>query len=132
MDRLFTVDEANAMLPRVVSLLEALQASRMQLANVEADLARLHQRAHSNGKDHPDDAFSTLERRRDEAQARMRLELEALNATGCILKDLDTGLVDFPSMRDGRVVYLCWKLGEADIAFWHDIDAGFAGRTPLQ
>jgi hypothetical protein len=50
---------------------------------------------------------------------------------GCILKDINTGLVDFPTVRKGREVFLCWQHGEPEIAFWHDVDAGFAGRQPL-
>ena len=54
-----------------------------------------------------------------------------LNNSGCILKDINTGLLDFPHMKDGREVYLCWKLGEKRIGFWHEIDAGYAGRKPI-
>ena len=50
---------------------------------------------------------------------------------GIVLRDLDSGLIDFPSVRDGREIYLCWIDGEDDIEFWHDLDAGFAGRQPL-
>ena len=59
-------------------------------------------------------------------------EISELEALGVQLKDLDRGLIDFPSLRDGRVVLLCWQLGEGDeLEWWHDMDAGFAGRTPL-
>ena len=59
-------------------------------------------------------------------------EMSELEALGVQLKDFDRGLVDFPSLRDGRVVLLCWQLGEGDeLEWWHDMDAGFAGRTPL-
>jgi hypothetical protein len=59
-------------------------------------------------------------------------EMSELEALGVQLKDFDRGLVDFPSLRDGRVVLLCWQLGEGDeLEWWHDLDAGFAGRTPL-
>ena len=59
------------------------------------------------------------------------MDLDQLAEWGIELKDLSTGLVDFPAMREGRVVYLCWRLGELQIAFWHDIETGFAGRQPL-
>ncbi len=61
----------------------------------------------------------------------LRDSLEELHAFGCELKDSDTGLIDFLSLRDGREIYLCWRLGEERIAFWHDLDAGVAGRQPL-
>ena len=59
-------------------------------------------------------------------------EIAELEESGVQLKDFDRGLIDFPSLRDGRVVLLCWQLGEGDeVEWWHDMDAGFAGRTPL-
>jgi hypothetical protein len=59
-------------------------------------------------------------------------EMTELEVLGVQLKDFDRGLIDFPSLRDGRVVLLCWQMGEGDqLEWWHDIDAGFAGRTPL-
>jgi hypothetical protein len=57
--------------------------------------------------------------------------VRAINATGAILKDVNTGLVDFLAVRDGREVYLCWRYGEPEIQYWHDIEGGFAGRQPI-
>jgi hypothetical protein len=57
--------------------------------------------------------------------------VRAINATGAILKDVNSGLVDFLAVRDGREVYLCWRFGEPEIQYWHDIEAGFAGRQPI-
>ncbi len=57
--------------------------------------------------------------------------VRAIQMTGAILKDINSGLVDFPALREGREVYLCWRYGEPDIQFWHDIEAGFAGRQPI-
>ncbi len=61
----------------------------------------------------------------------LRESLVGLQAMDVVLRDLETGLVDFPSLRDGREVYLCWQEGEDEIAFWHEVDAGMAGRRPL-
>lgn len=61
----------------------------------------------------------------------LREEVEWIAGEGVILRDPETGLVDFPSRREGRVVYLCWKLGEDEIAHWHEVDSGFGGRKPL-
>jgi hypothetical protein len=61
----------------------------------------------------------------------LRNTMEALQAFGCELKDPDTGLIDFLSLRNGQAVYLCWRLGEERIAFWHHLHTGFAGRQPL-
>ena len=66
-----------------------------------------------------------------EAMRSLRDEVERFSNEGIILRDVETGLVDFPSTREGRLVYLCWKLGEDGVSFWHDVDAGFPGRRPL-
>jgi hypothetical protein len=66
--------------------------------------------------------------RRDQAAARLRDRIEAVLETGCLVKDLDIGLVDFPTLLRGTEVYLCWKLGETGITFWHPVDEGFRGR----
>ena len=62
---------------------------------------------------------------------RFNASLSFIQELGCELKDLDQGLIDFPSYRDGKLVYLCWKRGEPRVEFWHDIEAGFAGRQRL-
>jgi hypothetical protein len=61
----------------------------------------------------------------------IREDLDQLAEWGIELKDLSTGLVDFPAMREGRIVYLCWRLGELQVAYWHDLETGFGGRQPL-
>ena len=119
------------MLPQVISLLEQLQASRKQLANLETDLTRLHWRGRRNGKEPHDDAFASLQERRDSALQTVNQQVNALRDLGCVIKDLDSGLIDFLSEREGRPVYLCWRLGEANIGFWHDLNVGYAGRQPL-
>jgi len=58
--------------------------------------------------------------------------VERVQSYGCQLKDMEMGLIDFPAIRDGREVYLCWKLGEEQIGYWHDVEAGYAGRQPLE
>jgi hypothetical protein len=69
--------------------------------------------------------------RRDDAAARLRECIEAVLETGCLVKDLDIGLVDFPTLLRGVEVYLCWKLGESGIAYWHGVDEGFRGRKAI-
>jgi hypothetical protein len=69
--------------------------------------------------------------RRDSAAAQLRDSMEAIEKLGCLLKDLDIGLADFPTLYRGREAYLCWKLGETAIRFWHGEDEGFAGRKPI-
>jgi hypothetical protein len=66
-----------------------------------------------------------------EAFLELQRTLGELQAMEVVLRDLERGLVDFPTLRDGREVYLCWEAGESEIGFWHDIDAGYGGRQPL-
>ena len=62
---------------------------------------------------------------------RMQAALQGVTALGCHVKDLETGLIDFPATREGRTVFLCWRLGENQVRYWHEIDSGFAGRLPI-
>jgi hypothetical protein len=121
--RHYTVDQANAALEWVAERLEKLRAAREQLSDEEARAA-LGEAAPSNGGGAPgrvvSDAFLQLQR-----------TLGELQAMEVVLRDLERGLVDFPAMRDGREVYLCWEAGESEIGFWHDVEAGYGGRRPL-
>ena len=72
-----------------------------------------------------------MEEKLSSIEASLAEDLFMVQALGVELKGIEQGLVDFPTMRDGRVVYLCWQLGEGTIAYWHEIDAGFSGRQPL-
>ena len=69
---------------------------------------------------------------REQAKEKVTQAVNEIHETGCVVKDLDEGLVDFPSLRDGQEVYLCWKLGEEHIGYWHGLTEGFAGRKPLE
>jgi hypothetical protein len=124
--KLFTVQEANELLPSVREILKRIQRSRRRLTSFgkEAKLAA-EGAEHGGGgmKDGP--LYASL-------LTSLTLEIAELEALGVQLKDFDRGLIDFPSLREGRVVLLCWQLGEGDeLEWWHDLEAGFAGRTPL-
>jgi hypothetical protein len=128
--KLFTLDEARAALPRLRALLGAMQERKARFDRHREALAILTTRGHDDG-DH-------LERPRRHHRAAVEAlaqELQDLIAQverlGAEVKGIEEGLIDFPAERDGRVVYLCWRAGEEDIAFWHDLDAGFRGRQPL-
>ncbi len=69
--------------------------------------------------------------RRDRSAERLKAAIEKVQESGCLVKDLDTGLVDFPTLFNGVEVYLCWKLGESGIHFWHGVEEGFRGRKPI-
>jgi hypothetical protein len=124
--KLFTVEEANALLPSVRGILQKLQRTRRRLAayHPEAKLAAEGAEQGGGGMSRGVQYAVVL--------THFTEEMSALEALGVQLKDFDRGLVDFPSLRDGRVVLLCWQLGEGDeLKWWHDMDTGFGGRTPL-
>lgn len=126
--RYFTVDEANALLPRLRAEVVALREGNRELAAARARLARFKALTRLNG--HADDALAT-ERRIGDLLRDLGARLDRLRALGVELKDLDNGTLDFPHWREGRVVYLCWHIGEELVAYWHETEAGFRGRQPL-
>ena len=122
--RLFTVEEANHMLPRLRRLLRRLIRHRQKLLHLNPEIQKARDNAENNGGSFSGGQYlSELLRFSECAQL--------IDGLGVIIKDLDVGLCDFPHMRDGRVVYLCWKLGEGDVSWWHEIETGFAGRRPI-
>jgi hypothetical protein len=125
--RLFTLDEANALLPRIRPLLESLRVIVDELNPLEARITEQEWRVRGNGRRVETELYRQAQRLRESA-ARQVGELQQL---GVELKDPRTGLIDFPCQREGRVVYLCWRLGESAVEFWHPLDTGFAGRRPL-
>ena len=127
--RLFTLDEAIFLLPTVRQLMTEIQAAKAEMDGLTTELERLMGLTGGNGHLAADIASS-----REEVQkAAMKLQkvIEELDGIGVELKGIDEGLVDFPSERDGRVINLCWRLGEETIAWWHELDTGFASRQPL-
>ena len=124
--KLFTIEEANALLPSVREILQRIQHSRRRLATYRRAAKLAAEGAEQGGGGMEGGAlYATL-------LTQFTAEMSELEALGVQLKDFDRGLVDFPSLRDGRVVLLCWQLGEGDqLEWWHDMEAGFGGRTPL-
>ena len=122
-DRHYTLEEARAELGWVRERLAALRAARDRLTDAEARDA-LADASPTNGGGRPG-------RQVGEAFLELRGGVAEFAERRIVLRDLDRGLIDFPALRDGREVYLCWIDGEDDIAFWHELDAGYAGRQEL-
>ncbi len=126
--RLFTVAEARALAPHLLPILRELRDLRQLVIERRAELAKLTPAMRQNG--HAARA-SELEQSLVAAVQRLTGLLETLTAHGVLLKDMEHGLIDFPALRDGRVVLLCWRMDEPTVAFWHEVDSGFGGRQPL-
>lgn len=130
MPRLFTVDEADRLVPRLTQILREMQEKKPRLDALREELGEIAETASGNGHVIEDD----LRAKRDVAQelvARLNDLVGELHDMGVELKGVEQGLVDFPAEREGRTVYLCWQLGEERVAWWHELDTGFAGRQRL-
>lgn len=124
MPRYFTLEEANSMLETIRPLVEEIMRIHAGIVRRQPEAWPAVERAAGNGGSR---AASLLVPEFD----RLRSLVHQVQWEGILIKDMGIGLLDFPSLRDGREVYLCWQHGEPNIRFWHDIDAGFAGRQPL-
>ena len=128
----FTLDEAQAMLPLVESLLNRVMEAKQAAEQIDSELSDISRRIHVLGGMHIDVARIAV--RRSEMQKhveRARESLGELDDIGVQVKDLDTGLLDFPCRIDDEVVLLCWKSGEPAIGHWHTVESGFKGRRPI-
>ncbi|HEX8218074.1 MAG TPA: DUF2203 domain-containing protein [Chloroflexia bacterium] len=130
MPRYYTLSEANDMLPELSQLIELMQAQRGQLELLQGRSKVVAQKTRGNGNHNPGEDVALAQATKQVEEA-LQAAIKQLQDWGIELKDLGTGLVDFPALREGRVVYLCWKVGEPEIAYWHETDTGFAGRQPL-
>jgi len=129
--RLFTIQEANEALTTVRPLAEEMIRRRRALRELEEEHEALATVAAGNGHGFdPRSAKARMAAVRQE-QAALAECVAKIQAAGVQVKDLDTGLLDFPSERDGDVILLCWRVGEPEIRWWHTLDDGFAGRKPL-
>jgi hypothetical protein len=128
--KFFTIDEANAALPLVRAIAKDLSELSRDVIDRRERLALLR-----DGRDDATDMYSEelvqVEDELEKDSQRLREYVEELLKLGVEPKNGPEGLVDFPTMMDGRPAYLCWKLSEPEVLFWHDIEAGFAGRQPL-
>lgn len=124
MPQYFTLSEANQALSTIRPLMDEVQAIRLKIITTQPEAWGAIEKSVGNGG--------------SRALSKMVQDFERLDAlvhqildTGALIKDVNSGLLDFPAIRNGQEVYLCWQHGEDDIAFWHEVDAGFAGRQPI-
>jgi hypothetical protein len=130
--RFFTLLEAEGFLPEVERLLRTIIQLKQSYEAADTELSRINQRiALTGGMIAPREQVQQIRTRKDSSARGLKEALEKFQEIGCQLKDIDTGLVDFPTLYRGQEVYLCWKLGESSIGFWHHVEDGFQGRRPI-
>jgi hypothetical protein len=128
----FTLEEANSLLPVVESLLERAIAAKEEAERLEKEIQLLRQQIFLSGGMTVDIAWVARNRTETEAQVQKAKDaLGEIESIGVQVKDLDTGLLDFPCRVDGDLVLLCWRRGETRIEYWHTLESGFRGRQPL-
>ena len=130
-EKLFTVEEANAALPLVRAIVKDLAELSREVIERRQRLSHLASGRTLDSDDPYAAELAQIEEELDKDGQRLQEYVEELRQLGVEPKNGPEGLVDFPSLMDGRVVYLCWKLGEPEVAHWHEIEAGYAGRQPL-
>ena len=127
----FTLDEAGKHVPWLAQLFADLRPLRARAQELEKETTALEQRIGSNGGSTTRDRLEQQRALLDEVVGQINVKADAISERGILVKGIEPGLVDFPSLKDGREVYLCWREGEAQIDYWHEVDTGFAGRQPL-
>ena len=122
--RYFTLQEANDTLNLIRPLMDEVQAIRLKILKNQPEAWPAIEKAAGNGGNR---TLSNMVQDFEKFDAL----IHRIQATDVLIKDINLGLLDFPALKDGREVYLCWQYGEGDIAFWHEIEAGYAGRQPI-
>jgi len=128
----FSRHEAEELLPLIKEFLKVAQEHKQTVDAAQVELTKAASRIMVLGGSCP--AYSDLVQRkteRDEASARIVEAIGKIQETGCLVKDIDEGLIDFPSMIEGQEAFSCWKLGERRIEYWHGLEEGFAGRKRI-
>ena len=121
----FSITQANEILPTVVKKFEFVTAKKNELAKIEQQLQT------SLSPENKFEEYVILKQQLNTAITKLYQAIEDLENTGVVVKSIDEGLLDFPSKRFDKEVWLCWKYGEKEIKFWHEKDSGFQGRKPI-
>jgi len=124
MARHFTVEEANAVLPRIRTLVESVLKARQRILDLQPEVWPVLEKAVGNGGSRKAGALVEEFKRIDDG-------VGAIQTMGAVVKDINTGLIDFPALRGDREVFLCWRYDEPRVTHWHELDTGFAGRQSI-
>ena len=124
-ERTFTLAEANQLVPQLEELLKEIKKSQLCLSGMKSEIKKAGDNAMANGGSPCGPRYIlTFER--------IIKSVETIQDMGVLVKDMEQGLCDFPCFFQGRLVYLCWKLGESEVQWWHEINTGFQGRQPIE
>ena len=129
--RYFTLEEANQAVAELRPVVEQMVEHRKRFLEAQVRRGALTEQAGSNGGDLTPADFAEVETELEEEATSLAVCIERIQSAGAQVKDLDEGLLDFPALREGEEILLCWRLGEDEIEFWHGAEEGFAGRKPL-
>lgn len=124
-DRVFSLFEANQLIPQLQSHLSTIQECKAILIRTREEVSRASANASLGGG-------TTVGARYVKSLQDISTNLHAIHELGVVVKDIDLGLCDFPHIRNGRVVYLCWKLGESEVRWWHEVTSGYKERCPIE
>lgn len=129
MSRYFTLDEAQSLIPEIDRLMDSILAANQILEQAKNELQQLNSRINLMGGSmiHPGEILK-IRTRKETAALAVKESAGKIESYGCLLKDLDLGLVDFPTLYHGNEVQLCWKKGESEIRYWHGLTEGYQGR----
>jgi hypothetical protein len=122
--KLFTLQEANSLIPRLRPLIKSVVKTRAALLNINDEIQKARNNAKLGGGSAWGAEYLSL-------LSSFTNAIRDIEEMGVLVKDFHTGLCDFPHLREGRIIYLCWKMDEDEIRYWHEIEAGFAGRQPI-
>lgn len=123
-ERTFTVSEANHLIPQLHTRFSSIQQAKAILLQTKQEIQKASAQAQYGGG-------SSLGHLYISGLQQVSANLQAIHELGVLIKDVDIGLCDFPHLRDGRIVYLCWKLGEDEVLWWHETTTGYKDRCPL-
>jgi hypothetical protein len=124
-ERTFTVSEANHLIPQLHTRFTSIQQARAILLQTKQEIQKASAQAQYGGGSSVGHLYIS-------GLQQVSTNLQAIHELGVLVKDVDIGLCDFPHLRDGRVVYLCWKLGEDEVRWWHETTTGYKDRCPLE
>jgi hypothetical protein len=132
MSRFFTLEQAEGLIPQVERAIRDAIALKNLYQEAEAELQNVARRITMLGGAQVNrEQLAAQRNQREDTATQLKDAIETIQSYGCLVKDLDIGLIDFPTLYHDEEVYLCWKLGENGIRFWHGVDEGFRGRKPI-